>query len=112
MSPGTCPLCQLPKDLVESHFFPAAAYKPLHAAGLSVNQPMVMTGKRIFQSSRQITAHAFCTDCEDRLNSGGEAWVLDKLATLSAFPLRDMVLTSPPNATLKPSHVAEFRTSR
>ena len=85
-----------PKDLVESHFMPGAAYKSLYAGGLPVNEPMVMTGKHIFQSSRQITTAALCRACEDRFNSGGETWMLDKLATLSAFPLRDVVIASPP----------------
>ena len=96
MAPGTCLLCQLPKDLADSHFLPAAAYKALYATGLPVNEPMVTTSKRVFQSSRQITAHRFCSECEDRFNSGGESWMLDKLATLSVFPLREMVLASSP----------------
>ena len=96
MPAGVCPLCQLEKDLVDSHFLPAASYRPLHADGLDINEPMMMTAKRVIQSSRHITAHAFCSDCEDRFNRGGETWVLDKLATLTAFPLRDMVLASPP----------------
>jgi hypothetical protein len=57
---------------------------------------MVITNKRVIQTSRHITAHAFCADCEDVFDKGGEAWVLDKLATLKAFPLRDMVLAAPP----------------
>jgi hypothetical protein len=96
MPRGICPLCQLEKDLVDSHFLPAASYKPLHGSGLKVNEPMVLTSKRIFQSSRQITAHAFCADCEDRFDRNGEGWVLNKLANLSTFPLRDMITAAPP----------------
>ena len=96
MPVGTCRLCKLEKDLVNSHFLPAALYKPLHAEGLDVNEPMMITAKRVIQSSRQITAHTFCAGCEAIFNNGGEAWVLHKLATLTVFPLRDMVLTSPP----------------
>jgi len=96
MSRGTCALCRLEKDLVKSHFLPAGSYKPLHAERLIVNEPMVITRKRVIQTSRHITAHAFCADCEDVFDKGGEAWVLDKLATLTAFPLRDMVLAAPP----------------
>ena len=98
------------KDLVESHFMPAAAYKSLHATGLPVNEPMVMTGKHIFQSSRQITTEALCRDCEGRFNSGGEAWMVDRLATLTAFPLRDMVLASQP--ILKEPDFAAFSCDR
>ena len=57
---------------------------------------MVLTHKRIIQSSRQITAQAFCHDCEQIFNRGGEAWVLEKLATLTSFPLRDMVMAATP----------------
>jgi hypothetical protein len=90
-----CPLCLLPKELVISHFIPAAAYKPLYAENLSVNEPMVMTPRKIFQSSRQITGRNLCSDCEHILNEGGEMWTLDKLATLSTFVLRDIVCTAP-----------------
>jgi hypothetical protein len=93
---GICKLCREEKELVNSHFIPAGAFKALHASGLEVNEPMVLTEKRIIQSSRQITSHAFCGNCEDRFNRGGEAWTLDKLATLTAFPLRDMVVASTP----------------
>ena len=97
MPRGICPLCRLEKDLVDSHFLPAASYKPLHGSGLKVNEPMVLTSKRIFQSSRlKITAHAFCADCEDRFDRNGEGWVLNKLANLSTFPLRDMITAAPP----------------
>jgi hypothetical protein len=94
MPVGTCPLCVSTKDLVNSHFLPAASYKPQYAEGLKVNEPMVVTAKRVFQSSRHITAHAFCGDCEDIFNKNGESWVMEKLANLTAFPLRDMILTA------------------
>lgn len=96
MPDGTCLLCTNTKDLVNSHFLPAASYKAQYAAGLNVNQPMVITAKRVFQSSRHITAHAFCGDCEDIFNKNGESWVVEKLATLTVFPLRDMILAAPP----------------
>lgn len=95
---GTCLLCQQTKNLVDSHFLPSASYRSLHAEGLEVNEPMMVTAKRVIQTSRHIKAHAFCGDCEDIFNRGGETWVLDKLATLTAFPLRDMVHSSPPLA--------------
>ena len=95
MPTGNCALCQLDgKELIDSHFFPAASYKAVYGKDLSVNEPMIVTEKRVIQSSRQITAHAFCRDCEDRFNKGGESWTIEKLATLSAFPMREMVLRS------------------
>src|SRR5580692_12010740 len=96
MPVGTCPLCTNTKDLVDSHFLPAASYRPQYAKGLKINEPMVVTAKRVFQSSRHITAHAFCGDCEDIFNKNGESWVMDKLATLAAFPLREMILNASP----------------
>jgi hypothetical protein len=92
---GRCALCHVQKELVDSHFLPAASYKALRSEGFDVNEPMVMTGKRVFQSSRQITAHVFCADCEDIFNRRGETSVLNKLATPEVFPLRDMVAASP-----------------
>jgi hypothetical protein len=96
MASGVCKLCLQTKDLANSHFIPSALYKPLHASELPVGEPMMLTHKRIIQSSRQITAHAFCHDCEQMFNRGGEAWLLDKLATLTNFPLRDMVMRGTP----------------
>ena len=96
MPVGSCLLCTKTKDLVNSHFLPAASYKAQYAEGLNVNQPMVITAKRVFQSSRHITAHSFCGDCEQIFNKNGESWVAEKLATLAAFPLRDIMLAAPP----------------
>jgi hypothetical protein len=96
MPSGICALCKQDKNLVDSHFLPAATYRPLHASGLPVNDPMVMTHKRVYQSSRQITAQAFCNDCETCFNQRGESWVLSKLATPTSFSLRDIVTATPP----------------
>jgi hypothetical protein len=79
---------------------PAAAYKALRASGLSVNEPKVLTGRHVFQSSRQITTKALCSGCEECFNRSGEAWVVDKLATLNGFPLRNMVRASSPLSRL------------
>jgi hypothetical protein len=91
VEPGICKLCLQEKPLVDSHFLPSAAYKAQYASGYSVNEPMVMTSRVILQSSKQITNYAFCADCEDVFNKGGESWVVNKLATIESFPLRDRV---------------------
>jgi hypothetical protein len=85
MVSGVCMLCLQTKDLANSHFIPSAVYKPLRASELPVGEPMMLTPKRIIQSLRQITAHAFCHACEQIFNCGGEAWLLDKLATLRSY---------------------------
>jgi hypothetical protein len=88
---GLCPLCLFEKPLANSHFFPAAAFRALYAPELPTKQPMVLTRKKIIQSDRQVMDHAFCFDCEQRFNAFGEGWLISKLASLSAFPLRDLL---------------------
>lgn len=73
MSIGTCRLCQLPRELRESHFMPAALY-PWHRKlqfAMGDGTPLKPT---------EFTAYLLCDDCEQRFNRNGENEVLRWLA--------------------------------
>lgn len=51
----------------------------------------------VIPTDRQTQDYLLCADCEDVLNSGGERWILDKLATWErTFPLYDLLSKVPP----------------
>jgi len=52
--------------------------------------PMRIGDGVIIPGGREVKAPLFCLDCEDILNSGGEAWVGPKLGWVGRFPLFDM----------------------
>ena len=76
MKKGKCELCHLVRDLHDSHFLPRGGYKRTRAKVLKNPNPMILSGGKIKQSSRQVSDYKFCTECEARLNNGGENSVL------------------------------------
>jgi hypothetical protein len=51
----------------------------MRASDLKNPNPVVLSGGKAKQSSLQIRDHKFCGACEERLNKGGEAWILSKI---------------------------------
>jgi hypothetical protein len=74
MPTGRCRLCLETKELKRSHYMPAALYDLAKRAG-SAN-PVVVTQEVAIQISNQAQADLLCSECEERLNNGGETWVL------------------------------------
>jgi hypothetical protein len=72
MEPGTCLLCLKEADLLDSHFIPKGVYRRMRNEG----DPIVMSPNLILGTSQQVRDYAFCADCERKLNSGGENYVL------------------------------------
>lgn len=72
MEHGTCLLCLKETDLLDSHFIPKGVYRRMRNGG----DPIVMSPDLILGTSQQVRDYAFCTDCETKLNSGGENYVL------------------------------------
>jgi hypothetical protein len=74
---GKCALCLSDRGLQLSHLLPRALYR-LIGSGTDPSHPdtvlLTSTGER--KSSEQARQHLLCTDCEQRLNSKGEGWVL------------------------------------
>jgi hypothetical protein len=77
MSVGICKLCLEEKELHDSHLIPKGVYKSLRSEGEDATS---VTATKILQISWQFHAHLLCRSCEDRLNKGGETWVLKHMA--------------------------------
>jgi len=102
MQRGKCKLCLKDRELQESHLLPAAVYRMCRPESGEITDPVGIRNDRktrtlrVFQSSRQITGHVLCSDCEQILNVNGEDWVLPQLSTLQGFPLYNKLTTVKP----------------
>jgi hypothetical protein len=83
---GKCQLCHVTADLCDSHYMPKGTYKRNRASGLKSQHPVILGKGKARQSSVQIRDYQFCLDCEDRLNKGGERWVLKHLPETDKAP--------------------------
>jgi hypothetical protein len=95
---GTCGLCLQHKELQNSHLLPAALYKQLKDPSAGANDnPVLVTNERVFTSSRQVSSHFLCADCELRFSVNGENYVLTQSAKRDgSFNLRDALQTVSP----------------
>ena len=74
---GRCALCLLEKPLQSSHLLPKALYRFVTNVGTSRDpNPVIVTPKSAWQSSKQVEAHLLCCECEQRFHSEGENWTL------------------------------------
>jgi hypothetical protein len=80
-----CALCLLQKQLQKSHLIPASMFRIIRKSQGS--DPVFMTAKRISTSSRQITAHELCLDCEQLFRKNGEDWMAGQVFQGNHFPL-------------------------
>jgi hypothetical protein len=89
-----CALCREPALLKNSHYLPAAAYRPLRRD----NQPPTLIDFQrnvSVQTSTQLRKHLLCADCEKLFDSKGEDTVFKAFAAhASRFPLRERLLKS------------------
>jgi hypothetical protein len=91
-----CPLCLEVKEVVSSHFMPAAMYEYCTPPG---GHPVAVTPKVVLESDRQLQDHLLCAACESCLNKGGESWVVPLLARLGGpFPFYDMLASIKPDS--------------
>lgn len=97
MPTGPCRLCGETRDLQDSHFIPAAFYNLLKTLGARHSNPIVMNPRLQIETSAQVRAHMLCRACEERLNRGGERWVLANCwRTYTEFPLREVLCAATP----------------
>ena len=96
MERGICKLCLLEKDLLDSHFLPAATYKSLLQPKMQNPHPYFMSPTKTVETSRQIKDYVLCGDCEQRFNENGERWVLSQMAREDAFPLQETLRSTTP----------------
>jgi hypothetical protein len=77
---------------MDSHYLSKGIYKRLRSEDAKNPHPVLITRSKTIQKSTQLKRHLFCGACEDRLNSGSEAWVLKHcLQADGTFPLRDIL---------------------
>jgi hypothetical protein len=94
MSIQKCPMCLETKKVVMSHLIPAKVYDYLHAPG---THPISISSKVVMATDYQLKASLLCLECEDRLNKGGEMWLLPLFATFEgSFPFYDLLTKVPP----------------
>jgi hypothetical protein len=92
-----CPMCLQTKNVVSSHLIPARVYEYLQAPG---TQPISISSKVVMETGRQLQDYLLCLECEDRLNKGGEMWLLPLFATYEgSFPFYDLLTKVPPEAS-------------
>jgi hypothetical protein len=66
---GTCALCLRPgSKLQASHIMPAWAYKRIREPNTTNPHPVEIQSGRAVQTSRQITEHLLCMQCEQRFS--------------------------------------------
>jgi hypothetical protein len=97
MKRGKCELCHRIRDLHDSHYLPKAGYKSAREGSLANPNPIVLAGGKARHSSVQIRGYKFCTECEGRLNKGGEAWVLKVTPKTygGKFAIHEMIRDAP-----------------
>jgi hypothetical protein len=100
---GFCKLCLKFKELQESHLIPAFAYRIIRNSQGS--EPVMLTAKRAGISSRQVTAHELCWDCEQLLRNNGEDWMSQQVFQGEEFSLLDRLKVAMPDWE-KPEHAA------
>jgi hypothetical protein len=94
-----CPLCLETQNVVSSHLIPAKVYEYLHPSGAD---PISISSKVVMATARQLQAYLLCLECEDRLNKGGEMWLLPLFATLEgSFPFYDLLTKVPAEASFE-----------
>jgi hypothetical protein len=105
---GTCKLCQLSKDLQESHLMPRSLYKKIRSKGRGNNDPTVVTpGRKPKTTSHQYQDYLLCWDCEQKFNLNGEDYVMRLAQTRGKLPLLDM-LEQIPNLTATINHLKAY----
>ena len=100
---GQCKLCLNFEDLQQSHLISAFAYRIIQKSqGLA---PVMLTAKRVNASSRQVTAHELCRNCEQLFSENGEIWMAKQVFQGSDFPLLNRLRVAVPDWEF-PSHAA------
>jgi hypothetical protein len=90
---GDCPLCLAQNvPLLNSHYIPAALYKLSRG---KTSNPVLVSADTALITSLQASDYLLCAACEERLNQGGERWVIGQAwRDESTFPLRNYLLAT------------------
>jgi len=89
---GICGLCHEHRVLRESHLLPAAVYKLSRETDRRNPNPVVVRPTGAGTTSRQVSDHFLCADCEERFSRNGERYVLGQCARPGGqFALRELL---------------------
>jgi hypothetical protein len=92
-----CALCQRRERLVVSHLLPAGFYRLMRDDGRKNPNPIMVGQDVSLQTAAQIEAPLLCRDCEQRLNNGGERWVLQNcFRGAEGFKLQNLLKAAMP----------------
>src|SRR5260370_37989737 len=99
MTVQKCRLCLETKKVASSHLISAKVYEYFHAPG---THPISISSKVVMATDRQLQVYLLCSECEDRLNKGGETWLLPLLAQYEGpFPFYELLTKVPPDASFE-----------
>lgn len=107
MKTGKCKLClQEGIELRVSHGVPVGVYRILRDDNAKNPNPWLVSEQGAVQTSKQLTAPLLCYDCEQRLSTDGENWVLanclkkdGRFRLASILSSRTADVSSPANPT-------------
>lgn len=95
---GQCGLCREQRSLQKSHLMPAALYKLARDPARRNPNPVMITGGRASATSHQVAARFLCVDCEGRLSTAGERYVLGQCARPNGeFKIRELLQRAAPS---------------
>ena len=111
---GECKLClRDPVVLENSHFLSAGIYRQLRDENGANPNPWLVTSRSAVQTSRQMTAHLLCRDCEKRFSNGGERWVLTRCSKKDGtFPLASVLSSRIPDLSSSESQTKVYFAAR
>src|ERR1035441_220032 len=94
---GICGLCGEEGNLLDSDLLPSAIYKSMKASSGKNPNPVYVKPGAAVATSDEVRQHFLCGLCEDRLNNGGERWIVRNCYQRDgSFPLRDRLIIGPP----------------
>lgn len=97
---GICALCRQHRELLKSHFMPAALYKNLLDPGGPIQNTIITNLETAAERSDQLKQPLLCQECEIRFQQGGESWVLARrLMPDGSFKLREILRQGKPTQT-------------
>jgi hypothetical protein len=105
-----CKLCGEARQLVRSHLIASGFYELLRDRNpTATNQnPIVMSRKVSMHTSRQVADYVLCKECDQRLATYGEEWVLRHVNNGTRFPLFDRLNLAIPIGDLSGPEVQAF----
>jgi hypothetical protein len=88
MRRGACGLCGNQADLHDSHLLPSSIFKMMKLKSARNPNPIAVRPGVAVITSNEICQHFLCGLCEERLNNGGERWIVRNCGSEREFVRR------------------------